>query len=109
MKRSEGEELLAAQMLRAGIAFGREHQFYPPRRWRFDFILSGNLAVEVEGGAFAGKSRHRTGTGFTADAEKYSHAAIAGWRVIRATTEQVKTGEALSWIKQALEKEVPDA
>ena len=103
----EGLEKVMEQQLRAvGIPFEREFQFAPPRRWRFDFIVWRGLprapvAVEVEGGTWVG-GRHGTGTGMAKDCEKYSEAAILGWRVLRATTNQVRDGTALRWIERAL-------
>jgi hypothetical protein len=81
-----------------------QHRFAPPRRWTFDFAWPDRLLyAEVEGGAFlAGGGRHNRGKGYTADCEKYSEAAIRGWRGLRATTDQVKSGLALGWIERAL-------
>jgi len=80
----------------------REYQFCDARKWRFDFAWpSLKLAVEIEGAAHAG-GRHTTGSGFSADCEKYSAAAILGWSVIRATGEQVKNGQAVTWTISAL-------
>jgi hypothetical protein len=39
-----------------------------------------------------------------ADAEKYGEAMVLGWRVLRVTPRQVKTGMALRWIEGALEQ-----
>lgn len=80
----------------------REYVFCPGRRWRFDFAWPDQrLAVELEGGHWA-HGRHTRGAGFAADCEKYSTAAALGWRVIRATGDQVRTGQALKWAEQAL-------
>jgi hypothetical protein len=113
---SSAELTLAAQLEQAGIPFEREFRFAPPRRWRADFqiglstftMLSGhtaslrpNVLVEIDGGGFVG-GRHTRGTGFEADAEKASAAAILGYRVIRLTPRQVEDGRGLLWIKQAL-------
>lgn len=80
----------------------KEYRFCEARAWRFDFAWpSLKLAVEIEGGARSG-GRHTTGSGFAADCEKYSAAAILGWSVIRATGEQVKNGQAITWTITAL-------
>jgi very-short-patch-repair endonuclease len=82
----------------------REYRFLPPRRWRFDFAWpDARVAVEVEGGAFV-QGRHTRGIHFERDAEKYSRAAIEGWCVIRATGNHVDSGEAILWLKEALER-----
>ena len=80
----------------------REHRFAPPRRWRFDFawpLLM--LALEVEGGAYSG-GRHTTGAGFTNDCEKANEALCLGWRVLRVTGQQVKSGAAVDWLRRAM-------
>ena len=79
-----------------------EHRFHPTRRWRFDFCwIDQRLALEVEGGIWC-NGRHTTGSGFTADCAKYNTALIMGWRVLRVTGTQVKSGAALSWLELAL-------
>lgn len=81
-----------------------ETQFYfaKPRRWRFDLCWPEHwLAAEIEGAVYQ-NGRHTRGAGFTADCEKYAEAVIRGWRVIRATSGQVKDGTALGWIERAL-------
>lgn len=37
------------------------------------------------------------------DCEKYAEAVLAGWRVIRVTSTHVNSGEALEWIRRALQ------
>ena len=79
-----------------------EHRFHPVRRWRFDFCWPHqHLALEVEGGTWTG-GRHTTGSGFASDCIKYNVALIMGWKVLRVTGSQVKSGAALSWLEQAL-------
>jgi hypothetical protein len=122
---SAAETLLAVQLEQAGIPFEREFRFAPPRRWRADFRVDAgwmvrnshgeivkmdgqDILVEIDGGAFIA-GRHSRGTGVEKDAEKQSAAAILGYRVIRATPRQVEDGRALSWIRQALGLEEPQA
>lgn len=110
----EALELALLMQLRAhGLAAGitREHQFDPTRRWRFDFAWLGQqppLAVEVEGGVYSG-GRHTRGDGFTEDCSKYNRAACMGWCVLRVTAAQIKSGEAIEWIRQLVQKEGADA
>jgi hypothetical protein len=81
----------------------REYRFAKPRRWRWDFCWPDKLvAVEVQGGVWMVKGRHTTGRGATSDAEKFSTAAVLGWRIILATAEHVDSGQAVAWIEQAL-------
>lgn len=62
-----------------------EYRFHPKRRWRFDYAWPEHkVAVEYEG-LVSQKSRHITLTGYTRDCEKYSRAAVMGWKVIRYT------------------------
>lgn len=100
---SAGERALA-QQLRAIQLHGWqcEYRFDAKRRWRLDFAWPDRkLAVEVEGGIWT-DGRHTRGSGFEADCEKYAHLAISGWRLIRCTPGQIKSGVALSWIREAL-------
>ena len=81
----------------------REFRVTPDRRWRFDFAFPEfKVAVEVEGGTWSG-GRHTTGAGFEKDCEKYNTAAIMGWLVLRVTGKQIKSGEAIQWLREALE------
>lgn len=99
----DGADELAWQLQAVGIKdFVREHRFHKTRRWRLDIgFLEQRLGVEVEGGVFA-NGRHSRGAGFTADCLKHSELAIAGWRLIRVTTAQVRDGLALELIERAL-------
>ena len=95
------EELLSRQLAEAGIKATREVRFHPQRRWRFDFAIEGSkLAVEIDGGQWAtGGGRHAG----DADREKMAEAAILGYRIIRASPAQVRSGLALEWIRRALD------
>lgn len=101
-KSSLGEATLCLQLKAMGIKAEREYRFHPVRKWRFDFAIPDRLiGIEIEGGTWVA-GRHNRGSGFEADCVKYSEAAVLGWRIIRATTDQVRRGEALIWIKSAL-------
>ena len=81
----------------------REHPFHPARKWRFDLAWPALMvAFECEGGVW-GRGRHTSGAGYSADCEKYSVAAVLGWRVIRATTKQIAEGVAAGWLAAALD------
>lgn len=68
-----------------------EHPVCDYRRWRFDFAWPMHwLALEVEGGIWT-QGRHTRGTGALADLEKYSEAAILGWRVLYCTPTDLLT------------------
>lgn len=85
----------------------REFKFALPRRWRIDFAFEGaQLAVEVEGGTWAStngtRSRHTSGAGMRADAEKYNELAIRGWLLIRLTPDMVRDGSGVTTIGRGL-------
>jgi hypothetical protein len=65
------------------------------------------LAVEIEGGVWV-RGRHSRGAGLTADCVKYNEAAILGWTVIRCTSAQVDSGEALDWISRIIDQRMGD-
>lgn len=80
----------------------REFRFHETRRWRADFAWPDKrLLVECEGGEHSG-GRHTRGTGFTQDCEKYTEAALAGWRVLRFTGSMIRSGYAIDAIRRAL-------
>lgn len=84
-----------------------EYAFLEGRRYRFDLAWPALLvAFEREGGTW-GKSRHTSGKGYAADAEKYSRAAIAGWCVVRATVDMIRSGLALTLLLDALASRRP--
>jgi very-short-patch-repair endonuclease len=80
----------------------REVRFHPQRRWRFDLAYRDRkLAIEIEGAVWV-QGRHTRGSGYVADLEKYSEAAILGWRILRCTPQQVESGAALALVQRAL-------
>ena len=77
-----------------------EYKFHPERRWKFDHAWPhAKVALEIEGGVWVG-GRHTSGSGFLKDMEKYNAAGLLGWRVFRATPQQVKNGQALELVRQ---------
>lgn len=99
---SEGEATLAHQLRACGCAFVQQYKPIPDRQFAYDFYVAPDLLIEVNGGAWSkGKMGHNSGTGLQRDAEKTSLAAVQGFRVIIATTEQVKKGLAIQWIEAA--------
>ena len=91
------EELALTAQAYGWEAPEREYRFHPIRRWRFDLAWPRDkLAIEYEGGQY-GDSRHRSVMGFARDCEKYSIAALMGWRVVRITRQHLQTGEWFGW------------
>ncbi len=81
----------------------KERKFHDKRRWKFDFAFpKDRVAVEIEGGTWI-SGRHNRGSGFIKDMEKYNHAALLGWRVLRFTPQQVLDGSAIAFIKRVLD------
>lgn len=106
MDRDKLEDLLAAQMMTAGLPLPiREARFHHVRQWRFDFAWPARrLAVEVEGGEWV-RGRHQRPKGFAKDTEKYNAAVALGWRVLRFTGGQVRSGRALATISEVMGNE----
>ena len=103
MKRTEVEDLLESQMQEAGlVGFVREYQAIEGRRFKWDFaFVEDRLLIEVQGAVWV-KGGHSTGVGITRDCEKFSIASANKWFTIPVTTDHVKNGKALEWIKQFL-------
>lgn len=108
--------ILIAQLAQSGIRDIRwsehsdgEYMFHPTRKWRLDcYHAATKVALEVEGGiASHGKngniSRHLHSAGYEKDIEKYFNAELMGIWVIRASSEMVKSGFAVSMFIQAME------
>ncbi|EIL2908420.1 hypothetical protein LLT35_001942 [Vibrio alginolyticus] len=97
------EQTLLFQIKAMGLALPeQEYRFHETRRWRFDFAYpEQQLAVEVEGGTWAG-GRHTRGSGYEKDCEKYNEAALRGWSVLRFTGSMIKSGNAVETLKEAL-------
>jgi very-short-patch-repair endonuclease len=93
-EKSPGEEAFALHCRAEKLKPIREYEFFPGRRWRFDFAFVENgkkIAVEIEG-----RGRHQSFGGFDKDCEKYNTAAIMGWFVLRYTPEMVMRGDAIN-------------
>ncbi len=106
--KSVGEETLALHLRANGIEFKREVEFHQMRRWRLDFVIvdelrDDRLAVEVDGGnrkvvKGIAVGRHTQDD----DYEKLAEAIILGYRVMRFTPKQIKSGYAIDAIWRAL-------
>ncbi|MBF6589511.1 MAG: DUF559 domain-containing protein, partial [Ktedonobacterales bacterium] len=66
----------------------------PGRQFRFDFCYRRErLLIEVDGGTWQ-YGRHSRPAGYASDCSKINAATLAGWRVLRFTTDMVTSGEA---------------
>lgn len=106
-KQSKAKEWLSVNLAywcnENALELKEELRFDEYRKWRFDWAIPALMvAIEYEG-IFSEKSRHTSMKGYTGDIEKYNHATVKGWRVIRLTAkdyhgvitilEQLKTKE----------------
>lgn len=79
-----------------------EHRFDLARRWKFDWaFVPEKVAVEQEGAVWV-NGRHTRGAGVIKDMEKYNRAAVLGWKVLRATPQQMAAGDILASVKAAI-------
>ena len=81
------------------IPYKTEQRFHATRKWKFDYLIGEKLAVEVDGAVWT-RGRHSRGAGMEADNEKFNEALILGYRVLRFSTGQVKSGLAIATIKR---------
>lgn len=98
----ESHILLEKHMTELGIKFKPEYQFYDNRKWRFDYLINGPdwiYGVEIEGAIWT-RGRHTRGKGYQADMEKYNHASVLGFRLLRFSTAQVLDGTAREFLKK---------
>lgn len=102
------EEKLAFQIRAVNLpAPVREYRFIPGRMYRADFAWPNvKLLVECEGGVFARRGQgggwHQSVGGYLDDCRKYTLAALYGYRVLRYTAKEIKSGVAIGEIEQAL-------
>ena len=60
------------------------------------------LAVEIHGGVWS-NGRHVRGQGFINDRAKMNDARLAGWLVLEVCDEHIESGQAIEWIRRALQ------
>jgi hypothetical protein len=59
------------------------------------------VAIEIEGGLWI-MGRHNRPASMIKDLEKYNASALLGWRILKFTPQQVKSGEAIQLCKDAV-------
>ncbi|MCC6530943.1 MAG: DUF559 domain-containing protein [Burkholderiales bacterium] len=92
------EAILRDSIVSAGLPEPyREFTWHPTRGWRLDLAWpERRLAIEIDGGV------HRIRDKFARDIERHNTLTLAGWRYIRVSPDQVRTGEALELVRQLL-------
>lgn len=100
---SQLELLLLNRLERAGLPLGEAQVIgIPGRRFAFDRAWKEQrVAVNVQGATFV-KGGHSSGVGIARDCEVACLAAIAGWRYLPVTKQQIESGQAVTWIAAAL-------
>lgn len=79
----------------------RQFKAVKGRRFRSDFAWpEWGIIVEIEGGVYV-KGRHVQPQGYTNDVEKYNELILAGYTLIRATSEQARNGQLEQWLNRA--------
>ena len=100
---SPGEAAFALHCRAEKLRVNREYQFFPGRKWKFDFaVLDKKIAIEIEGGIWNGGA-HTRGKHFESDCEKYNTATIMGWKVLRYSTQMVLNGDAINDLLEMLQ------
>ena len=88
----------------------REYKFHDTRKWRLDYAwpmcpCCGNkIAMEIEGGIWI-DGDHVRGKRYESDCEKYSWAAVLGWRVIRGSPDMWEKGIIMGLLERAHESQ----
>jgi len=98
---SKLEELLALHLRAEKIEFVREATLIPGRKFRVDFFIKPDITVDCEGAVWV-KGGHSTGIGITRDCVKANLLILAGYRPFRVTAQHIESGEAIGWVKEAL-------
>jgi very-short-patch-repair endonuclease len=96
---------LVQQLHAEGIrCFDKEHPF---QRWFLDLaFVPEKISVECQGGIHS-RGRHVRAQGYSKDREKHNALALAGWIPLEVTMQQIRRGQALEWILEALNQKTP--
>lgn len=82
----------------------REYKIAKDRDYRWDLAWpSAMLCAEVQGGIYRAKGAHNTASAINRDCEKLNLATLHGWRTLNVTSDHIESGQAIQWIKAALE------
>jgi very-short-patch-repair endonuclease len=105
-RRIHWEETFLFQIRAEGLpAPAVQLPFHSSRKWRLDFAwIDYKIAVEVDGGTKS-RGRHVRHEGFEGDCFKRNEATARGWRIFNFTSDMVKSGHALGFMKGVLRAE----
>lgn len=78
-----------------------EYQFAPPRKWRFDWLFEGWVALEIQGGNWVG-GRHVSAAALRDEYEKVNEAQLRGFLVLFCTPADIDSGAAFALVRRAL-------
>lgn len=84
----------------------KEYRFSPKRRYRMDYAwVNEKVAVEIQGGIWikglSGRGgAHSLPSNIIRDMEKSNLAQLLGWKLFKFTPQQLKTGEAQSFMRE---------
>jgi very-short-patch-repair endonuclease len=86
-KKTQLEDPFAQWLVFKNIKFVRQFKPFKERRFACDFYLPDyNVIIEVEGGQWI-NGRHQRGNGYKNDIEKYNMITLAGYKILRLTTD----------------------
>jgi len=103
--RNTPETQFESILIQLKIPYERQYQFFPKRKWAFDFAIpEKKLAFEIDGGLYKKKKykdrqgnikiheggRHLDPIGFMGDCKKCLHAQLKGWTVVRIPAPWLK-------------------
>lgn len=106
------EELFLAQCIEQGIApEAREYVAIPRRRFRWDYAWPTlKILVEIQGGVFLrGRSGHTSAAGVRRDATKNNLAVLYGYLPFQFTTDLVRNGSAVRFMKGLIDGDIQSA
>ncbi len=79
-----------------------EHKFHPERKWRQDFAWPEyRVCMEVEGAVWT-NGGHSRGSGKIRDHEKFTAAAVLGWRILYCQPSDLMTAKTIQSIRSAI-------
>ena len=101
---SQLEKEFRFQLMAYEIPFEQEVKLIPGRRYQYDFVIpETNIAIELQGGTWSkNKMGHNSGSGIRRDCEKSNLAQQHGYRLFKFTSDMVRKGEAVLFLRQVL-------